>query len=74
MLTIKKDNVEKIVTAGAYEDLYKAMGYEVVGGNKVESKAAPVKDVASDSIKATEDDKKPAFTKNTDKKSDKVEK
>lgn len=72
MLKIKKDNVEKIVPSGLYEDLYKGMGYEVVGGNKVESKAAPEKVVASDEPKSTEEPK-PTFTKN-DKKVDKVEK
>lgn len=74
MLKIKKDNVEKIVTAGAYENLYKSMGYEVIGGNKTEPKAAPAKDVASDPVKPTDEDKKPAFTKTIDKKSEKVEK
>lgn len=74
MLKIKKDNVEKIVTAGAYEDLYKGMGYEIVSGKQVESKAAPVKDVASDPIKNVDEDKKPAFTKTSDKKVEKAEK
>lgn len=29
MLKIVKDNIEKIVTKGAYEDFYKHLGYEL---------------------------------------------
>lgn len=30
MLKIRKDNVEKIVSKGAYEETYKKMGYTIV--------------------------------------------
>lgn len=69
MLRIKKDNVEKIVPSGLYDDLYKGMGYEIVGGDKVAPKAAPEKVAASDETKPTPTTK-PTFTKN-DKKVEK---
>lgn len=34
MLKIKNGSVEKIVTKGAYENSYKAMGFEIVGDKK----------------------------------------
>ena len=43
MIKIKKDNIEKEVTKGAYENLYKAMGFEIVGDKKpVEVKEAKI--------------------------------
>lgn len=30
MLKIRKDNIEKIVTVGCFNNLYKDMGYEIV--------------------------------------------
>ena len=35
MLKIKNGDVEKLVTKGAYENSYKAMGFEIVGDKKV---------------------------------------
>lgn len=46
MLKIRKDGLEYTVTQGAYENLYKGMGFEIVSG-AVEKKAASVKEVAS---------------------------
>lgn len=34
MLKIRKDNIEKIVTIGCFENLYKDMGYEIVNESK----------------------------------------
>lgn len=34
MLKITNGNVEKLVTKGAYENSYKAMGFEIVGDKK----------------------------------------
>lgn len=33
MIKIYKDDEEKIVTMGAYENLYKSMGFKIVGTN-----------------------------------------
>lgn len=38
MITIRKDKVEKIVTLGAYEEMYKNMGYEPIEQPKAKSK------------------------------------
>lgn len=38
MLTIKKDNNEKIVTKGAYENFYKPLGYIIITGDKSNKK------------------------------------
>lgn len=34
MIKIIKDDDEKIVTFGAYENMYKDMGYEIINDNK----------------------------------------
>lgn len=45
MLKIRKDGLEYIVTQGAYENLYKGMGFQIVSGG-AEKKATPIKEVA----------------------------
>ena len=35
MLKITNGNIEKLVTKGAYENSYKAMGFEIVGDKKI---------------------------------------
>ncbi len=46
MLKIRKDGVEKIVTSGVFENLFKDMGYEIVNEKSVEKVATPDKEVA----------------------------
>ena len=41
MIKIRKDNVEKIVTIGAFEELYERMGYEIVDEPKNEKDTKP---------------------------------
>ena len=43
MLKIRKDGVEKIVTSGAFEDLYKGLGYEIVPETSAKKVEEPVK-------------------------------
>jgi hypothetical protein len=45
MLKIKNGKVEKIVTKGAYENMYKAMGFEIVGDKKINKEVKEVKEV-----------------------------
>lgn len=57
MIKIKKDNIEKEVTKGAYENLYKAMGFEVVGNKKpIEIKEAKVAEEPKEPVKDSKDD------------------
>lgn len=61
MLRIRKDDIEKIVTTGAYEDLYKSMGYEIVPEkNEVKKVAEPAKVTAPEpqTIPSKNEDKK----------------
>lgn len=48
MIKIRKDNVEKLVTRGLYEELFEAMGYEIVNEakkkNNYNTKTADVAD------------------------------
>lgn len=46
MLKIRKDGVERIVTSGVFENLFKDLGYEIVNEKSVEKVATPVKEVA----------------------------
>lgn len=55
MLKIRKDGLEYIVTQGAYDNLYKGMGFEIVSGG-AEKKATPIKEVASTPV-INEDEK-----------------
>lgn len=34
MIRIRKDNNEKVVTKGAYENLYKSLGYDIINENR----------------------------------------
>ena len=43
MLKIKKDNNEKIVTKGAYEDFYKPLGYIIVNDKQTSKKEVEIK-------------------------------
>lgn len=43
MLKIKKDNNEKIVTKGAYEDFYKPLGYIIVNDKQPSKKEVEIK-------------------------------
>lgn len=66
MLKIKKNNVEKIVSAGAYENLYKSMGYEIVSEGKKDAPAkveAPSKPTTQPEEQEPKEDKKPIFKK-----------
>lgn len=57
MIKIKKDNIEKEVTKGAYENLYKAMGFEIVEKQKpVEVKEAKVVEEPKEPVKDSKDD------------------
>lgn len=57
MIKIKKNNIEKEVTKGAYENLYKAMGFEVVGNKKpIEIKEAKVVEEPKEPVKDSKDD------------------
>ena len=42
MIRIYKDNDVKVVTQGAYENIYKSMGYNIVIENKTIKKVEPV--------------------------------
>lgn len=44
MLKITNGNVEKLVTKGAYENSYKAMGFEIVGDKKINKEVKEVKE------------------------------
>lgn len=44
MLKIKNGNIEKLVTKGAYENMYKAMGFEIVGDKKINKEVKEVKE------------------------------
>lgn len=50
MIKIRKDKIEKIVTLGAYEEMYQAMGYELV----VEPKEKNAKNNTSTKVEANE--------------------
>ena len=68
MLKIRKNGDEKIVTSGAFKDLYEGLGYEIISEKKVVEKvAAPVKEVAPETIEKTEE--KPTIKINLNKKS-----
>ncbi len=41
MLKIRKDGVERIVTSGVYENLFKGLGYEIVNEKSVEKVIEP---------------------------------
>ena len=57
MIKIKKDNIEKEVTKGAYENLYKAMGFEIVGKQKpVEVKEAKVVEQPKEPVEDSKDE------------------
>lgn len=43
MLKIKKDNNEKTVTKGAYEDFYKPLGYIIVNDKQPSKKEVEIK-------------------------------
>lgn len=43
MLKIKKDDNEKIVTKGAYEDFYKPLGYIIVNDKQPSKKEVEIK-------------------------------
>ena len=43
MLKIKKDNNEKIVTKGVYEDFYKPLGYIIVNDKQPSKKEVEIK-------------------------------
>lgn len=43
MLKIKKNNNEKIVTKGAYEDFYKPLGYIIVNDKQPSKKEVEIK-------------------------------
>lgn len=57
MLKIRKDNVEKIVSKGAYEETYKKMGYTVVP-SETKKPMNFQKPSTKDSVDKTSDDDK----------------
>lgn len=44
MLKITNGSIEKLVTRGAYENSYKAMGFEIVGNKKINKEVKEVKE------------------------------
>jgi len=44
MLKITNGKIEKLVTKGAYENSYKAMGFEIVGNKKINKEVKEVKE------------------------------
>lgn len=66
MLTISKDKEKIIVTKGAYEQLFKPLGYTIVPKEKPVEKTTKVVETASKKIT-----KEPVFTKEVNIKSEK---
>lgn len=67
MLRITNGSVEKLVTKGAYENSYKAMGFEIVGDKKEVKEVKEVKEAKivepiiekkEDKVELNDDDKK----------------
>ena len=61
MITITKDDKELVVTKGVYENLYKSLGYEIVGNKKPIAnfvKEAKIEDTEKNFKDAKLDDKK----------------
>lgn len=44
MLKITNGSIEKLVTKGAYENMYKAMGFEIVGNKKINKEVKEAKE------------------------------
>lgn len=58
MLKIRKDDVEMIVTQGAYENLYESMGFEIVNEKKAVSKfEMPSEPAKVDKVEEQHDEK-----------------
>ena len=61
MLKITNGSIEKLVTKGAYENSYKAMGFEIVGDKKEVKEAKivePIIEEKEDTFEIDNDDKK----------------
>lgn len=60
MIKIRKDQDEKIVTLGMFEDLYEGMGYTIVGGkssNKPAEQSIPTKPIKDEEAPVAESPK-----------------
>jgi hypothetical protein len=58
MIKIVKDNNEKVVTKGAYENFYKPLGYEIVKDQPTKIEKTDVKPVIEVNTKKDEAEKK----------------
>lgn len=66
MLKITNGNVEKLVTKGAYENSYKAMGFEIVGDKKEVKEikeAKVVEPIVEEKVEEKIEEPKPTFDK-----------
>ena len=61
MLKITNGNVEKLVTKGAYENSYKAMGFEIIGDKKINKEVKEVKEAKV--VEPIVEESEPAFDK-----------
>ena len=63
MIKIRKDGVEKIVTSGVYENLFKDLGYEIVDEKSVKKVVEPEKiEVKADKVEIHADVEAPKET------------